>query len=75
MDNKYGFFNGQRLKAIYWEEGAQCVVGESDCIGIEVVMENGQMAGVPWAVVFREDGKCQKYNLALAEGVELALKG
>ena len=71
--DKYEFFNGQRLNAIYWEEGEQCVVGQG-VTGIEVVMENGQMAGVPWAIVFRESKKCNKYNLALAEGVELALK-
>ena len=70
---KYEFFNGQRLNAIYWEEGAQCVVGQG-VTGIEVVMENGQMSKVPWAIVFRENKRCDKYNLALAEGVELALK-
>ena len=71
--SKYEFFNGQRLNSIYWEEGS-CVVGRNGVTGIEIVMENGQMAGVPWVIVFNESGKANKHNLALAQGVELALK-
>lgn len=40
-------------------------------IDMEVVMENGQMAGVPWVYVKYDDGTESKFNLVLLEGVKL----
>lgn len=64
------FYQGQKLKSIDWPE-ARCEVGSFNCTDIEVVMENGQMAGVPWALATYEDGTQFKHNLALAESVKL----
>ena len=44
-------------------------VGLYGCKSITVVMENGQMAGVPWAYVEKEDGTETKHNLALCESI------
>lgn len=41
------------------------------CSEITVTMENGQMAGVPWARCERADGKVSMVNLALVEQVGL----
>ena len=65
------FFDGQKLKAIFWQEGGNVTVGRSGVNLIVVNMQNGQMADVAWADVFYEDGKINSFNLALAEGVTL----
>ena len=78
MEKTKAFYTGQRLKEIFWSSGERCRVGEHrdkteiTIAYIEVVMENGQMAGVPWAIVQWSDGKTLKYNLAEMDGVELA---
>ena len=59
------FYEGQILKCV---EGF--IVGDN-CIDIVVVMENGQMDGVPWALVTHGDGSQKKLNLALYHYVEL----
>ena len=41
------------------------------CVSIEVVMEYGQMAGVPWALVTFENKPPVKVNLAFMEEVGL----
>ena len=64
------FYRGQKLKRIFWGE-MFLEVGTRCCADIEVVMENGQMAGVPWALITNTDGSQCKYNLALVEGVVL----
>lgn len=46
---------GDRLRAIYFENGEELVAGKS-CDDIVVVMENGQMSGVPWFEVW-ENGR------------------
>ena len=70
--NINSFHEGQQLKAIFWpESGESATVGENSVLSIEVVMEYGQMAPVPWVLVKRSDGRSHKFNLALAEGVEL----
>lgn len=74
MDNKYEFFEGQSLSKLWWEQGELVTVGRCGVSSIKISMENGQMSVVPWAVVFYEDGRCRKRNLALASGVELDLK-
>ena len=64
------FCNGQELKAIYFPDGESVTV-EMTATRIEIVMENGQAAGVPWAYVIYKNGDIRKYNLALVEGVLL----
>ena len=70
---KYEFFEGQELSQIWWKQGEAARVGHNSVVSIKVCMECGQMAGVPWAIVFYENGRATKYNLALVSGVELAL--
>lgn len=80
---KYEFFEGMELTEIWWNSENimfdNLLVGQSTgsrkVVSIKVSMEYGQMAAVPWAVVFFDNGSCIKCNLALATGVELALKG
>jgi len=76
---KYEFFEGQELSHIWWDGTelmhSEITVGKDGVVSIKVSMECGQMAGVAWAAVFYIDGRCIKVNLALASGVELALKG
>lgn len=72
--SKYEFYEGQQLKAIYhvptpMGEGVTSV-GVNGVISITVCMENGQMAGVPWARVTDERDLARKFNLALVGGVE-----
>jgi len=73
---KYEFFEGQVLSHIWWDGTelmhSEITVGKNGVVSIKVSMECGQMAGVPWAVVFYDDGSCTKHNLAMASGVELA---
>ena len=59
------FHEGQKLKAVYWSD---CGTLKDD--DITVVMENGQMALTPWALV-KSGQRVTKINLALAEMVEL----
>ena len=61
---------GQKIEAIVWSDGS-CTVGENGCSEITISMENGQMAGVPWAHVKNENGTEQLYNLAQAEGIKI----
>lgn len=70
------FKDGQILKSIIWEQGEALQVKDiaqfpDDCVSIIVVMENGQMAGFPWALATFKNGKRIKYNLAKADAVRL----
>ena len=74
---KYEYFEEQALLGIYWDYWSgekECRVGQNGVVSIKISMECGQMAAVPWAVVFYEDGRCVKHNMALIASVELALK-
>lgn len=73
--SKYEFFEGQGLNTLHLSEAEYVSITQQNVSSIKVVMENGQMAGVAWAIVFYKDGRCIKYNLALIQSVELALKG
>jgi len=61
------FYEGQKLKKVYWS--GDCSTNIDD--DITVVMENGQMDLVPWALV-KSDNRSIKINLALADMVELS---
>lgn len=63
------FQQGQKLKAIYLTDGARISVG-GEVDEIIIIMENGQMAGVPWFAVFKDGKMVSKWNAALVEGVE-----
>lgn len=63
------FKEGQQLKSILLADGGSISIN-ANIESITVVMENGQMAHVPWARVLYFDGRASKFNLALVEGVE-----
>lgn len=62
------FYCGQKLKALYFTDGDD--IHADDNTTITVIMETGQMAMVPWALVDSGDS-VHKWNLALVLGVEL----
>jgi len=77
---KAEFYQGQNLEAILIENvwiravpGKLSTTSDRDCFckSITVIMESGQMSGVPWAFVKYADGQVEKYNLALVTGVSL----
>lgn len=65
------FYQGQQLRAISFFDNSSIRVKHKSVLSIEIVMENGQMDGVPWCLVSYEDGKQVKYNLALLKSVRL----
>lgn len=66
---------GQSLIGVHMSEDESYLVGYAPKMGhakvarIDLVMENGQMAEVPWAAVVDEHGHVRKLNLALAQSV------
>lgn len=65
-----GFRDGDtNIKAVYVDDD-YFRVGEGGTTKIVVVMENGQMAGVPWFAVFAGDKLRGKFNAALVNSVE-----
>ena len=69
IDNR--FEEGQKVESVFWSDGEYKKVGTNKCKRITVVMENGQLAGVPWFLAEFEDSPDQKYNGAMLEGVTL----
>lgn len=65
------FKDGQKIKSLYLPDGHFFTSGVSGIEEIVVVMQNGQMAGVPWFLVKNDNGQESMWNGALAEGVEL----
>ena len=67
------FKQGQEVQKIWFSEGdGGCfAVGSLGVEKITVVMENGQMAGVPWFAVWKEGRTDSKWNGALLGGVTL----
>jgi hypothetical protein len=67
------FKNGQKLQGVWYnnsEEGYGMT--DSNVKDIEIVMENGQMAGVPWAIIrFTTERSPAKLNLAFCTQVDL----
>ena len=67
---KKTFYEGQALSSITLSPAPNDYI----CVGgmvksITVVMENGQMASVPWAFVEVDNGQHGKYNLSQVLGV------
>ena len=65
------FKEGQEVKSLWWPNEGNLTVGQNSVEKITVVMENGQMAGVPWFAVWKDGKVASKYNGALLEGVLL----
>ena len=71
MYKETNFKTGQKIKSIFFTNGDELNISSPDVKSITVIMENGQMAGVPWASVIFQDDQEFKYNLALCEGVKI----
>ncbi len=68
MADKAEFKNGQKMEALYIDSMHTLTVGLGCVTEITVVMEHGQMAGVPWFVVWSHDKIISKWNAALVQG-------
>ena len=65
------FKEGQKLSAVWWNNGEDGYSVQMHCTAITVVMEYGQMAAVPWAYCEFAGKPPRKLNLALMEEVVL----
>jgi len=68
---KYHFTEGQEIQAIYWDDDSFVLVGRNGIEKITVVLEYGQMAKVPWFLVWKNGKPGFKHNAALVLGVAL----
>lgn len=48
------FKQGQEVRSVYYPDTGEIKTGEFGVERITVVMENGQMAGVPWFAIWKE---------------------
>ena len=64
------FKEGQKIKMLCWN--GDCSIDNQYC-SIEVIMENGQMAEVPWALATYTNGRVDKFNLAKMDSVQLEM--
>ena len=69
--DKLRFEEGDEVQALYWRGDKQVVVGCNGVEKIAIVMEDGEMAGVPWFVVWKNGKIAAKHNGALVESVEM----
>jgi hypothetical protein len=65
------FYEGQQVKKLWWPDESCHGIDNSDCDKITVVMENGQMAGVPWFAVWKDGIITTKHNAVHIASVEL----
>jgi len=72
MSDKNEFKDGQEVKVIYLQGGGEFKAGIPGCDRITVSMENGQMAPVPWFIVWVDGIIDSKWNGALLLGVKIA---
>lgn len=74
MDRR--FKEGQKLNSVVMNNGFTISIfdKENPIKEISIVMEDGQMAGVPWARVVYGDDSIEKLNLAFAMAVSLREK-
>lgn len=56
------FFEGEEVSAIFYPDDTCVKVGQNLVEKITVVMEYGQMAGVPWFAVWNDHKIIAKYN-------------
>jgi len=73
FENNNRFKEGQQVSVLYFpsEEEGTISIEHDNCDYITVVMENGQMAGVPWFAVWHKGKVVSKWNGALLAGVQL----
>lgn len=69
--DKLRFEEGDEVQALYWRGDERVVVGCNGVEKITVVMENGQMAGVPWFAVWKNGKIAMKHNGVFVESVEM----
>lgn len=65
------FRDGQEVHALHWPNDTQIEKGVNGIERIEVVMEPGQMAQVPWFVAWGGGKPLGKYNSAFVKFVTL----
>lgn len=65
------FEEGDAISALFFKDDQAIRVGMAKCTAIKVVMENGQMAAIPWFEVYEGESLRSKWNGALLEGVEI----
>jgi hypothetical protein len=69
--NPIRFEEGDELQVIWAPGGEAARVGRNGVEKITVVMEDGQMARVPWFAVWKNGKIAMKHNGALVESVEM----
>ncbi|MGD2065842.1 MAG: hypothetical protein PVI43_01565 [Candidatus Bathyarchaeota archaeon] len=62
MENR--FYEGQEVEAIYYPDDSEISTNSTHVDKITVVIENGQMAGVPWFAVWKDGKIVSKHNAA-----------
>jgi len=65
------FKAGQEIGAIYLLNNLSITLGKNGVEKITVIMENGQMAKVPWFAVWRNGVIDDKHNASYVERVKL----
>ena len=69
------FKDGQEIKSLYFLDGGEIITGKGtgkyQVKKIITIMENGQMAHVPWFLVEYADGNFDKWNGAHIQGISL----
>jgi hypothetical protein len=68
------FKEGDEAAGLFFEDDGELSIEYANVESITCVMENGQMAGVPWFAVKYTDGSTIKWNAALLGGVKLLPK-
>ncbi|KKM86425.1 hypothetical protein LCGC14_1279040 [marine sediment metagenome] len=65
------FKDGQKIAVLHFDNESRLEVGDghSKVKSIEISMQNGQMAEVPWAKVVLNNGYVQMWNLAFVDGM------
>lgn len=65
------FREDQEVEGLFWPDGSSIKVDKNGIEKITVIMEYGQMAGVPWFAVWKDGKIVSKHNAAFIESVNL----
>ena len=68
------FKKGDEATCLFFQDDGELSTEYANVESIICIMENGQMAGVPWFEVKYTDGSTIKWNAALLSGVKLLPK-
>ena len=60
------------IQKIIYPDDSVIEAGKYGCKEMQISMENGQMAGVPWVREIRDDGTTSLHNCALLASVVFA---